>query len=465
MVDSGRARTGGSSKVIAVAWREFRHTALTKGFIIGAVAVPVMMVLVISAIALLMDDKDRTVSGTMAVLDPSGTVAPLADKLLIAQNKEGDEDEKAVQKQMADVTQQLGSPAMQAAAQAAMAPRINVKVENYTDPDKETELRQQVRDGKLLALAIVPANILKAQPERINDQDPQFSMILPGSSPPRTTQRLERAVANAIVEARVTAAGKDYPTLKALLTRPSAELRNLSAKGEESKESVAAKMIAPAGFMFLLWIATFTSGNYLLTSTIEEKSSKVMEVLLSAVSPMQLLLGKILGYALVSIVMLVSYGALAMAGLTFASLGGLVQWDMLVYLVIYFVMAYLFVATIMVSVGSAVSDLREAQSLIGPAMIVLTVPLMLWMPISDNPTGWLATICSFIPPAIPFVMILRTTASAENVPMWQILLSMVWGFTCVFIFLWSGAKIFRVGVLMQGKPPTPRELLRWIRMA
>jgi ABC-2 type transport system permease protein len=62
-------------------------------------------------------------------------------------------------------------------------------------------------------------------------------------------------------------------------------------------------------------------------------------------------------------------------------------------------------------------------------------------------------------------MILRTTASAEQIPLWQILLSMGWGFLWVFIFLWAGAKIFRVGVLMQGKPPTPRELLRWIRMA
>ncbi len=464
MADAPRIRTGDFPKVVAVAWREFRHTALTKGFIIGAVAVPVMMVVAISAIGLLMNDKDRTVTGSMAILDPSGTVAPLADKVLASQNDD-DESKEEVGKAINDVSGQLGHPSMQAAAHSAMNLRINVKVEAFTDTAQESELREQVSSGKLLALAIVPADVLKADPKRADGTTASFSMILPGNSPPRTTQRLERAVANAIVEARVNAAGKDYSSLTTLMARPSADLRSLSAEGTESKESIVGRMIAPAGFMFLLWIATFTSGNYLLTSTIEEKSSKVMEVLLSAVSPMQLLLGKILGYSLVSIVMLVSYGALAIAGLFFASMGGLVQPHMLVYLVIYFIMAYLFVATIMVSVGSAVSDLREAQSLVGPAMIVLTIPLILWMPISDDPTGWLATIFSFVPPAIPFVMILRTTASAEQIPLWQILLSMGWGFLWVFIFLWSGAKIFRVGVLMQGKPPTPRELLRWIRMA
>ena len=71
----------------------------------------------------------------------------------------------------------------------------------------------------------------------------------------------------------------------------------------------------------------------------------------------------------------------------------------------------------------------------------------------------LATVASFIPPAIPFVMVLRVTASSEPIAAWQVALSIVWGFTWVAIFLWAGAKIFRVGVLMQGKPPTPRELL------
>ena len=131
------------------------------------------------------------------------------------------------------------------------------------------------------------------------------------------------------------------------------------------------------------------------------------------------------------------------------------------YLVVFFLMAYLMVASMMSAVGSAVSDLREAQSLVGPVMMILMVPLILWAPIIDNPNGWLATIAGFVPPATPFVMILRLTASTEPIPLWQTALSIVWGFACAFGMLWIAARIFRVGVLMQGKPPTPKELLRW----
>ena len=121
------------------------------------------------------------------------------------------------------------------------------------------------------------------------------------------------------------------------------------------------------------------------------------------------------------------------------------------------------VASIMAAVGSAVSDLREAQSLVQPAMIVMMIPLFLWLPISENPTGWLATVTSFVPPIGPFVMVLRTTGAVEPIPLWQISLALaVNGFSTIAL-VWIASRVFRIGVLMQGKPPTPMELLRWAR--
>jgi ABC-2 type transport system permease protein len=460
MSSARSGRSGGTAKVLAIAWREFRHTVLTKGFLVGAIVVPIVMFGVISAIGLLMGDKIRPTEGTLAVLDPTGTVAPFVEEEL-SPARMRERGERAVG-QAANALP--GAPKDMLAQAGELASRVNVRVEAVEDQSREAALREQVTDGTLLGLAIVPAGALTTPPARGPD-DAGFSLIVPNNSPPRTTGLLESAVATAIVKARVQASGGDYAALQALLSRPDPAVRRMGADGVEKAESTTARMLVPMGFMMLLWIATFTSGNYLLTSTIEEKGSKVMEVLLSAVSPMQLLLGKIIGYSLVSVVMLVSYGALALTGLAAASMADLISPMQLVLLVVFFVMAYLFVATIMVSVGSAVSDLREAQSLIGPAMIVLMIPLMLWLPISDNPNGVVATVFSFIPPAIPYVMILRTTGSSEAVPAWQVALSIAWGFACVVGFLWSGAKIFRVGVLMQGKPPTPRELLRWIRSA
>lgn len=450
--------TGAARRVTAVALREFRHTVLTKGFIFGALVMPVIMFAAFAAIGLLLDSKLPPTVGTVAVLDASGTVEPHAREELANDRINAVEfDGKRIK--------ETGLPAPPAGAAQPLVPRIDLTLEFPRDPALEQALRDRIRDGGLLALAIVPPEVLAADPKAADGGAASFTLVVPSGSPPRLTTLLERSVAKAIVKARVERAGSDWKSLDALLSVPGTSVRRLSGDGAESEENVVAKTLLPMGFMLLIWVATFTSGNYLLTTTIEEKSSKVMEVILSAVSPMQLLAGKIVGFAAVSVLMVGMYGALGVAGLAFASMDDLVSPGLLVLMAVYFVMAYAFVAIMMASVGSAVNDLREAQSLVTPAMLVLTVPLMLWLPISEQPNGWLATVASFVPPAIPYVMVLRVAASSEPIAAWQVAASVVWGFAWVFAFLWCGAKIFRVGVLMQGKPPSPRELLRWIRIA
>jgi ABC-2 type transport system permease protein len=127
-------------------------------------------------------------------------------------------------------------------------------------------------------------------------------------------------------------------------------------------------------------------------------------------------------------------------------------------------MAYFMIASLMAAVGSAVTDIREANTLVMPVMLIAMIPLILWLPISQDPNGGIATAFSYIPPAIPFVMILRIAAD-EPVPLWQIPATIAWGYACVLAMVWIAAKIFRVGVLMYGKPPSPFQLLKWLRYA
>ena len=456
-----RMHASSMRRIWTIAFREFRHTVITKGFIFGALVMPVVMFAAIAAIGLLIGMQMTPVVGTLVVIDESGTVAGFAAEELTPEQVAKDMQE-ALKRNSAlkgwpgsDVTQQA----------TASLPSIDVKVESVQDATRVDELRAKVQDGSLLGLAIVPPELLNANPKDAEGKDLTYTLIVPTRSAPRLTGMLEKSIAKGIVKARVQRVGTDYTSLKALLALPETSVRRMSTEGAEADENAIAKMLLPMGFMMLLWVATFASGQYLLTTTIEEKASKVMEVLLSAVSPMELLCGKIIGYAMVSAVMLGMYGALGIAGLSAAAMGDLVSPGMLILMLVYFVMAYAFVSTMMASVGSAVNDLREAQSLVTPAMLILMLPIMLWLPISEQPNGWIATISSFIPPAIPFVMVLRVTASNEPIDTWQVVLSLVWGFAWVGAFIWGGAKIFRVGVLMQGKPPSPRELLKWIRMA
>ncbi|MDZ4754741.1 MAG: ABC transporter permease [Phycisphaerae bacterium] len=446
-------RSTGMTKILTVAWREFKYTALTKAFVFGAIILPMVIWAVIAVMPLLISREPPPLTGTIAIVDESGLVSAEAEKAFRAA-AERSKDTVGDAIAIVGAAQSGDIAAMQGMAEPIGT--VNITVEGTTDPTAAEALRERVRSNELLGVAVIDPQLLTDQP-----QNATLELLVQSTSSPKHTTMYERILRSATVKARVALTGGNYEQLSAMLKNPVMDTQRVARGGGTAKESVVARIFVPFGFMLLLWISVFSSGQYLLTTTIEEKSNKVMEVLLSAVSPMQLLAGKILGQALVSAVLIGVYGVVAMSGLALLSMADLVPPMLLVYLVIYYVMAYFMVATMMAAVGSAVSDLREAQALVTPAMLVLMVPMILWMPISDSPNGMLAVVTSFIPPVIPFVMILRLAAS-EPIPMWQTMLSLVIGFASMFVMLWAAARIFRVGVLMQGKPPSPLELLKWI---
>ena len=454
------------SRTGTISWREFKHTALTKAFFFGAVVVPMLFLGVGFLVPFMVDKNAPPIKGTVAVIDPTGKIAAAAQHIIDTEGDTGLFGDMPAEAQetidTAVATQGGGASAMLAAADTRS--EIDLTWEIYAQEGVDgapsiDALKDELKSGNLVALILVNPNGADAKATAPNEAG--LSIFVPTSSSPKHQRLIGRAFETALQDARVQSLGITDADFDRVRQRPQAETFRISPTGGEAEEINGARMLIPAGFMFLMWICVFTSANQLLTSTIEEKSNKVMEVLLAAASPMQLLAGKILGQALVSVIMLVMYGGAAIAGLTAASMNDLITTSDLILFALYFIMAYFMIATLMVAVGSAVSDLREAQSLVGPVMILLIIPIMLWLPISESPNGMLATIASFVPPGMPFIMILRVTAANEPVPMWQIIASLVWGYGAMFGMLWLGARIFRVGVLMQGKPPTPKELLKW----
>ncbi len=440
--------------VVLIAWREFRHTALTTGFIFGAVAMPVLMFGVIALIPMLITNEVPPLVGEIAIVDPSETILPRAKVKLETPPTREETIEELTENPPTDTGSRM--EAASELASGAAPQRIEVAWRSETALESIDALKEHVKNGSLLAAALITPDMLDPTKDAI-----AFEYYIPTSLSPKHVNQISRAIRKSVEDERIKRSGLDAAALGRLTNPPDPNTTRISPEGGESEENTELRFLVPGAFMMLLWICVFTSANYLLTTTIEEKSNKVMEVLLAATSPMQLLSGKIMGYAMVSIVMLVMYGGLGLAGLSAAAMMDLVPTMHLVYLAVFFVMASVMVSAMMAAVGSAVSDLREAQSLVGPVMMLLIVPLMLWMPIVQNPNGALATIASFIPPASPFVMILRLTAAMEPIPIWQTVLSIAWGFACAYGMLWGAARIFRIGVLMQGKPPTPRELVKW----
>jgi ABC-2 type transport system permease protein len=152
-----------------------------------------------------------------------------------------------------------------------------------------------------------------------------------------------------------------------------------------------------------------------------------------------------------------------LALMSFAALG-LIDPMMIVFLLLFYVLAYGTVGAMMAAIGSAVNEIREAQALMMPVMLTMMIPWILWLPISRDPNSVLAVVLSFVPPVGNFVMLLRMT-SATPPPMWQAWLAVAVGAAGVYASLWSAAKVFRVGLLMFGKPPTFGTLVRWVRMS
>ena len=221
----------------------------------------------------------------------------------------------------------------------------------------------------------------------------------------------------------------------------------------------------PIAFLMLLWISVFTSGQYLLMSTIEEKSSRVIEVLLSAISPMQIMLGKILGQGGIGLTILLVYGGVALFSASTFKFMSMIPMESLGWLLLYFIMAYGIVASMMAAIGSAVNDVREASALMTPVMMVLIIPMILWMPISQNPMGLFARSMSFVPPLTPFVMVVRVGQPDIVIPMWEMIATGMVGLLGVVFMVWAAKKIFRVGILMYGQPPSVMGLIKWLRYA
>jgi ABC-2 type transport system permease protein len=317
-----------------------------------------------------------------------------------------------------------------------------------------------------VALAVIPAE--SVQPRADGSYAP-FNLYTAPKLDFEVKDRIEEKVGEAIVDARIrsdqrlNATGLSTEAVRSILRSPKSIIATVTREGDK-KDTGAFQFFLPMAFMGLLLMSIMTGGQYLLTTTVEEKSSRVMEVLLSAVSPLQLMVGKIIGQMCVGLMILTVYSGVGIAGLVVFSLMHMLDPMLLVYMFIFFFIAFFTIASLMAAAGSAVSEMREAQTLMTPIMVIVMLPWLLWMPISRAPNSLFSTLMSFTPGINPFVMMIRLTGS-EPPPAWQIPVAILIGLITVVIASWAAAKIFRIGVLLYGKPPNLRTLIRWVRMA
>jgi len=455
-------------RVLHVALREFLATVGTRGFIFGILMMPVLIGISIVGMQSLAHQAPPRVKGDVAVIDPTGAVSPglsryIAPTAIAA--RRGDQIAR-VEEALPETLREDDSSLMRAARESALAALRDVPDLTVVVLDPGTDVERAKReligeDGERLALVVLHPGAL----ERRAPDSPfgSYDLFVREKLDDRIANEVRDGLRDTIVDLRVSRAGLDRNLVESLTWVPRVASKTVTDRGEEDTNEVLNIML-PAAFMFLMFVSVMTGGQALLTTTVEEKSSRVVEILLSAISPMQLMAGKILGQLCVGFVVMGVYAGMgAVTLVSFALLGAIDPW-LLVYLVIFYLIAHFVLGSLLAAIGAAVNDMREAQSLMGPVMMVLMIPWLLWMPISRAPNSAFAVAASFVPPINPFVMLIRM-ASSSPPPLWQVWLSILVGLASVYAALWLASKVFRVGVLMYGKPPNLRTLARWVRMA
>ena len=416
-------------KILKIAHREYMETVKTKAFIIGLLLTPV----IIGAIVLINSRVSRSISGPrpprkVAVTDLS---KELSDEIKASFDEY---NESHPDKQI-------------------------LLAELQADESADASAKDRVRKGHLDAFFVLDKDSVEGAGKiRSYTRGSKMSDLDLASI-------VENLLNRAVVNRRCKLRDVSPELLAELRRRVPTERIDISSASDEKQTGQGEQIIkamVPFFFMFLMFMGIFANGQQMLTSIIEEKSSRIIEVILSAVSPFQLMTGKILGIAGIGLTVIALWSIAAYATANWQDLNIEVPVELMIYFVVYYVLGFLLFSSILAAIGSVCNTIKEAQSLMMPISFLFILPIMAWPLFVEHPEGTMAKAASFFPLLTPMVMILRISSSSD-VSLIEILATMVVLAAAVLAVMWLAAKIFRTGVLMYGKRPSLTEIFLWLR--
>lgn len=406
-------------RVLRVVRREFLERVRTKAFVIGTVLGPVLLVGLTVVPGLLMSKAGKPLK--VAVLDEDGA---------------------------------LGTPVRAALSAAKVAGNLRFTVQDV--PGDRKALDVEVLAGRLDGYLVLPKGALDSA---------QAEYYAKNVSNLPDQRLMDNAVEQAFVKLRLAVEGLPADKLDAVTRR--LDLKTLQVTKEGSREDKGAGFIISFVMLMILYTSMLMWGQAVLSSVIEEKSNRVLEVMVSSISPAELFAGKIVGVGAASLTQFLVWTAAGMGaslyagsfatGLNLPSLGPLV-W---ICFVVFFLLGYFLYSAMYAAIGACVNTLQEAQNLMFPVMLPIIGAMVSFPIIMRDPDGTLSVVLSLLPPLAPLLMFLRV--ATVPTPLWQIGLSIVLLLLAIGFVNWVAARIYRVGILMYGKRPTFPEMLRWVR--
>ena len=432
-------------KTIVVALRDYQAAVKTKAFLIGLLMMPLMFGGGILAQIVFRNNNDIR-DKRVAVVDYTGQ---LFDRINQASN----------------IRNQTLIYDGEGAARKQIQPRYVIEKADPGTSDSAhmaLALSDRVRKKELFAFVIIEPNALES------GGNPAQSLVQYHSESP-TYDQIQQWIAvpvnERIQQIRLQAAALDARIVREA-TRP-VPVRNLGlvkadAAGHPSQAeqtNLAANIFVPIGLLILMFMVVMGSAA-LMNSALEEKTQRIAEVLLSSIPPFQLMLGKLLGSVAValttgSVYLLGAYHALKRAGYV-----QYFPWDHVWWFIAFLSLAVLMFGSIFIAIGASVTDMKEAQGMMTPVMLLLVSPMFVWFNVVREPNSTLALVMSLIPPLTPMLMIVRQSVP-PGVPIWQPLSGIVLVLAATLICVFAAGRIFRVGMLMQGKGAKVSEMVRW----
>ncbi len=447
-------------KALVIARREYAAAVKTKAFLISIIFLPIMMGGG-ALVQLLLKDQVDTTAKHFAVVDrtPGG---PLVKTL-----------EEAAERRN---TEEIRDPA------SGELTRPPFKIESVPPSDEDDEavlkqrfeLSERVRSGELFGFVDIGAAVLDTPPSRAangeNSASDQSQVRYQSNSPTYDDFRdwARPILQNAVQEARFQRAELDSDTVRAVLQPVPLVVKGLAeidaktgAVTEAKDENPIVSILAPAALMILMFMLILVSGTPAMQGVVEEKMQRIAEMVLGSVRPFELMMGKLLGLIGVSLTLSALYLGAAYWAAEYYEVADLVSPSLIVWFLVFLVLALIMYGSLFIAVGAACSDIRDTQTMLWPVMLVSVLPLFVWINVAKEPTSTFSTAVSFFPFATPMLMLLRL-AVPPGIGWVQPALGLLGMLATTVLCVYVAGRIFRVGILMQGKGASVRDLARWI---
>lgn len=450
-------------KFLAVVKREYVQRVRSKMFVVMTILGPLLLAVF------------TVVPGLMFTIKTGGpTRLAIVDQTEGAKLYQSVRDallRKEVPREKVDVVRTVNANTKERMQDAGRSMMGTFSVEQFTlngRPLEEAkrELNQRIGKGDIDGYLVIPPDILKGSDAKALYYGRNVGDLF-------TKEQIAQQLNRAVSRQRLIDNGVKEQSIDQLSEPVDLATYPISEKGEEGAEDSGAGFIAVFIISFLIYLTILLYGQVILGAVIEEKETRIAEILFSSVRAFPLMIGKLIGVSLVALTQLSIWG-LAFLVVSGFVVGKLVASGMpvnlphlpalfAVYFFMFFLLGYFIYSTIYALVGSMVTNTQEGGQVAMPIIFLLVIAFYMSFLVIRSPNSAFAFWVSMVPFFSPITMIVRIVS--QTPPLWQIALSLVIGFGTVGLLIWLASRVYRVGMLMYGKKATIPEVLRWVRQA